>query len=69
MVATVKLTKELYLSSLKVLSGGNRLCILFISDDISEDTKKMIEDMKRAGADIHQIMPKDEIEDVLTGEY
>ncbi|NLP17142.1 MAG: DUF58 domain-containing protein [Clostridiales bacterium] len=68
-VATAKLTKELYLSSLKVLSGGNRLCILFISDDISEDTKKMIEDMKRAGADIHQIMPKDEIEDVLTGEY
>ncbi len=66
--ATTRLTKELYFSSLKALAGGNRLCILFISDDVSEHTKKLIEDMRSAGADIYQIMSKDEIGDVLTGD-
>lgn len=65
--ATNKLTKELHLSSIKVLAGGNRLCILFISDDISNATKDLIGDLKKAGADIYQIMPKDEIEDILYG--
>jgi hypothetical protein len=64
--ATNNLTKELYLSSIQVLSGGNRLGILFISDDVSEATKKMIDDMKKAGADIYQIMPNDEIGEILT---
>jgi hypothetical protein len=67
-VATTKLTKDLYLSSLKALSGGNRLCILFVSDDVSEAANSMVEDMKKAGADIYQIMHKDEIGDILTGE-
>ncbi|TAH73864.1 MAG: DUF58 domain-containing protein [Anaerolineaceae bacterium] len=66
--ATTRLTRDLYLSSLQALAGGNRLCILFISDDVSETTKKLIEDLKKAGADIYPIMPKDEIEDVLIGE-
>lgn len=64
--ATSKLTKELYLNSLQVLSAGNRICVLFISDDITDTTKKMHEDMKKAGVDIYQIMPRDEIEDILT---
>jgi hypothetical protein len=67
-VATSRLDKDLYLSSLQALSGGNRLCILFVSGDISEATKNLIEDMKRAGADIYQIMPKDEIGDILIGD-
>ncbi|MDD4112347.1 MAG: DUF58 domain-containing protein [Herbinix sp.] len=66
--ATTKLTKDLYLSALKALSGGNRLCILFVSDDVSETTKSMIEEMKKVGADIYQIMSKDEIGDILTGD-
>lgn len=66
--ATTKLTKELYLSSLQALSGGNRLCILFVSDDVSETTNSMVEDMKKAGADIYQIMANDEIDDILTGD-
>lgn len=64
--ATNKLTKELYLSSLLVLSGGNRLCVLFVSDDVSENTIKIFNDMKKAGADIYQIMPQDKIEEVLS---
>lgn len=64
--ATNKLTRDLYYVSLKVLSQGNRLCILYISDDISTDSKNLMEDLKKAGADIYQIMPGDEIEDVLT---
>ena len=63
--ATTKLTKELYLSTINALAGGNRLCILFISDDVSEATKKLTEDMNRAGADIYQIMSRDEIGDSL----
>lgn len=66
--ATSKLTKDLYLNSIKALSGGNRFCVLFVSDDISETTNNLIEDMRRAGADIYQIMPKDEIEDILNGD-
>ena len=64
--ATHKLTKELYMASLRVLSGGNRLCILFVSDDVSDNTKKLMEDMKKAGVDIYQILSEDEIEDILS---
>jgi uncharacterized protein (DUF58 family) len=67
-IATTKLTRELYLSSLQALSGGNRLCILLVSDDVSEATNGMVEDMKKAGADIYQIMANDEIGDILTGD-
>lgn len=66
--ATTKLTNELYLKSLHVLSGGNRLCILLISNDVSETTKRLIDDIKKTGADIYQIMPMDEISDILTGD-
>lgn len=47
MVATSRLTKELYLRALQVLSGGNRICILFISDDTSDLSNTMIGDMKK----------------------
>jgi hypothetical protein len=63
--ATHVLTKELYMTSLKVLTGNNRLCILFISDDITESTKELINSLKLAGADVYQIMSEDEISDVL----
>ncbi len=65
-VATHLLTKELYLASLQVLAGGNRLCILFVSDDISEGTKDMIDGFRRSGADLYQIMSDDEIDTILT---
>lgn len=64
--ATHKLTNELYIASLRVISGGNHMCILFISDDVSVNTKKLIEDLKKAGVDIYQILSEDEIEEVLT---
>jgi hypothetical protein len=64
--ATHFLTKELYLAALQVISGGNRLCILFISDDITEATKELISGMKLAGVDIYQIMSEDEILDILS---
>lgn len=67
-IVTSRLTNDLYLKSLKVLSGGNRLCILFISSHVSETTKRLIEDIRKIGADIYQIMPMDEIDDVLTGD-
>ena len=66
MVATSRLTKELYLRALQVLSGGNRICILFISDDTSDLSNTMIGDMKKAGVDIYKIMLGDEIEAILT---
>lgn len=65
-VATSRLTKELYLRALQVLSGGNRICILFISDDTSDLSNTMIGDMKKAGVDIYKIMLGDEIEAILT---
>lgn len=67
LAATSKLSKDLYLISHQVLSQGNRLCILYISDDVSKESKSLIEDLKKAGAELYQIMPRDEIEDVLTG--
>lgn len=66
--ATHKLTKELYLTSLKVLTGNNHLCILFISNDITEKTKELISSLRLAGAEVYQIMSEDEISDVLMAE-
>lgn len=67
-IATTRLNNELYLKSLQALSGGNRLCILFISDDVSDAKERLIGDIKKTGADIYQIMPGDEIGDILVGE-
>lgn len=63
--ATRLLTKELYLAALQVISNGNSICILFISDDVTEDTKDLIDSMKQSGIDIHQIMSEEEIGDIL----
>lgn len=66
--ATHSLTKELYLEALKAISGGNHICVLFVSDDVSEETKKIIDGMKNSGIDIYQIMSEDEIADILSQE-
>lgn len=66
--ATHSLTRELYLEALKAVSGGNHICILFVSDDVSEETKKIIDSMKNSGIDIYQIMSEDEIADILSQE-
>lgn len=65
-IASHKLSKELYLASLMVVSGGNHLCILFMSNDVSVRTKTLIEDMRKAGVDVYQILLEDEIEEVLS---
>jgi hypothetical protein len=67
--ATHLLTKEFYMSVLQVIAGGNQMCILFVSDDVSSDTKELINSLKMAGADVYQIMSKDEIGDILTREF
>ncbi|MBH1941035.1 DUF58 domain-containing protein [Mobilitalea sibirica] len=66
--ATHLLTKEVYLTALKVMAGGNHLCILFISDDVSEVTKELINGIRMSGAYIYQIMSEDEIGDILSKE-
>lgn len=66
--ATHTLTKEFFLASMQVLSGGNHLCILFISDDISDTTKDYIESMRLAGADVYQVMSGDEIGSILSAD-
>lgn len=60
------LTKELYLAALKALSCQNTVSILFISDDVSENTRKLIDSMKISGIGIYQIMSEDEIAGVLS---
>jgi hypothetical protein len=67
-VVTHFLTKELYMSALKAISNGNNICILLISDDISENTKDLIGSMKLSGIGIHQIMSEDEIANILSRE-
>lgn len=64
-IATHMLTKDLYLAALQVLAGGNHLCILYISDDVSPTTKGLIDSLRLAGADVYQLMSGDEIEDIL----
>ena len=63
--ATHFLTKELYLTALQVIASGNYICVMFISDDVSDATKAMLDSMRLAGAAVYQIMSEDEIEDVL----
>ncbi|MDF2943175.1 MAG: hypothetical protein K0S01_2033 [Herbinix sp.] len=66
--ATHFLTKEVYLAALQAVSNGNRISILLISNDISENTKEIISSMKLSGIDVHQIMAEDEIVDILSKE-
>lgn len=65
-VATHLLTKEFYLTALQVIAAGNYLCVLFISDDVTEATKELMNSLRQAGADIHRIMSEDEIGDILS---
>lgn len=67
-IATHSLTKELYLTSWQVLSSGNHVSILFISDDITDKTKELIDSMKLSGISVYQIMSEDEIGTVLNRE-
>jgi hypothetical protein len=64
--ATHFLTKELYLAALQVVSNGNHMCILLISDDTSENTKELINGMKLSGISVYQIMSEEEIGNTLT---
>lgn len=66
-VATHLLSEELYLASLPVIGGGNHLCILLISDDMTEESKALTLSLRQAGVEVYQIMSGDEIEDVLRG--
>lgn len=67
-VATHNLTKELYLTAMQAISNGNHICILLVSDDISEKTKEMKDGMKLSGVVVYQIMSEDEIVDILSQE-
>ncbi len=60
------LNREIYRSALSVLAQGNTLCILFISDDVSNQTKELISAMKLAGIDLYQIMSGEELREVLS---
>jgi uncharacterized protein (DUF58 family) len=67
-VATHTLTKELYLTSLQAVSKGNYVSILLVSDDISENTKKIKDAAKLSGVNVYQIMSEEEIGNVLSKE-
>lgn len=60
------LDKDLYTAALQGALGGNRISILFVSDDISENTKTIINGMKQSGINVIQIMSEDAIENILT---
>lgn len=65
-VVTHFLTKELFNIALQVVSKGNHFSVLLVSDDTSEDMKKLIDTIRLAGAKVYQIMSEDEISDILT---
>ncbi len=67
-VATHSLTRELYLVALQAVSNGNHVSILFVSDDVSEQTKELKEGMKASGIAVFQIMSEDDIVDILSQE-
>lgn len=67
-VVTHFLTKELYMTALRAMSNQNSISIILISDDISENTKDLIDSMKMSGIGIYQIMSKDEITGILSRE-
>lgn len=65
-VVTHELTKELYVSSLQIVQGGNHISILFVSDDTSDNTKSLMDGMRLSGIIVYQIMSEDEIGEFLT---
>ncbi len=65
-IVTHFLTKELYMTALQAIERQDPVSILFISDDVSEGTKQVIESMKLSGIGIYQIMSEDEIADILS---
>ena len=67
-VVTHFLTEELYLSALQVVLHQNNISILLVSDDISEETKELVNSMKLSGVGICQITSEDEIADILSKE-
>lgn len=68
-VVTHYLTKELYIAALQAVSNQNHICILFISDDTTDNTKDLIAGMKLSGVEVYQIMSEDEIGSILSKEY
>jgi hypothetical protein len=67
-VVTHTLTKELYMTTLQAVAGGSYVSVLLISDDVSENTKIIIDGMKQSGVDVYQIMSEEEIGDALSKE-
>ncbi len=67
-LVTHTLSRELYLTALQAISGGNYVSILYISDDTSDASGKLIDSMKLSGIAVHQVMLSDEIAEVLTRE-
>lgn len=65
-IVTHSLSKELYMTALKVISCQNSISIIFISDDVSDETKELINSMRLSGIGIYQIMSEDEIADILS---
>ncbi len=65
-VVTHLLSKELYVAALNLVQGGSPVTILFVSDDITQETKDLISGMKASGISVYQIMSEDEIGEVLT---
>lgn len=67
-MVTHSMTKELYMSAIQGISYGNTLCILYISDDVGDNTKDIISSLRLAGVSVFQILSEDEISDVLSRE-
>jgi hypothetical protein len=42
------------------------MSVIFVSDDVTDQTKDMINSMKISGISVHQIMPEDEISNILS---
>ena len=65
LLATHLLTRELYLVVQETLTNGNYLTILFISDDLSEEAKTMVDEFRSIGVMVYQVMLEDEISHVI----
>lgn len=65
LLATHLLTEELYLVAQELLSNGSYFTILFISDDLSEESKTMVDELRSIGAMVYQVMLEDEISHVI----
>ena len=49
----------------ETLTNGNYLTILFISDDLSEEAKTMVDEFRSIGVMVYQVMLEDEISHVI----